>query len=72
MHGMQADAASVRKRCSRRHREFFYRQPLLPPRPAPEEDGLTTVEGLASGWLTWAFITQVVAGAGFEPATFGL
>jgi hypothetical protein len=35
----------------------------------PEEVGLKTEEALASKRLTRAF---VVAGAGFEPATFGI
>ena len=64
--GMQADAARVLRATRRRVR-------LLPDRPNPVEDpeevSLNTVEAGPKGPASQP---KLVAGAGFEPATFGL
>jgi hypothetical protein len=48
----------------------------MDPVDEPEEDRLKPVEASRNdegpGHMTWAFIQHLVAGAGFEPATFGL
>ena len=71
--GMQADAARVFEASrSQLHRP----RPGGTPEEHPEEHRLNPVERpdqrRRPRSLTWAFMLQLVAGAGFEPATFGL
>ena len=67
--GMQADAARTFEAAHRAHASTGTDQPGEDPVEAPEEDRLTTVEALADLPIYQGFL---VAGAGFEPATFGL
>jgi len=74
MPGMQADAARVFERLvapgllRRRKRR---RRPERSDERRPPEPGRRLHQRRRPRSVTWAFVVLLVAGAGFEPATFG-
>ena len=69
--GMQEDAASTVERLTRpKHNDAMERGGNSRKKSAQAVG--TPLERRKPRLLTWAFAFQMVAGAGFEPATFGL